>query len=227
MVMVATVLGCCLCPHHLVVIVACHHPLLAIALFAPSPSLLPALSLPSSTPTTLVALPMHSSLPLLLLACHSCHCCHRLAALTLFVAHHPHCCCNSPHCCPPQALPPALPSLLLARHPHCRRHCSCHRHHPHCHRSPLLLPLQLPSFLPLPSLARHPCCRCAASGGGGEDHTNLVRDPSLAATAGGAIIVVAFATRATSRKGPVINAWAFNAWQTACTNKVGLLSAFM
>jgi hypothetical protein len=55
----------------------------------------------------------------------------------------------------------------------------------------------------LPSLARHPRRRRAASDGGGEDHTDPVRDPTLAATVGAAIIVTAFAACATGREGPV------------------------
>jgi hypothetical protein len=75
--------------------------------------------------------------------------------------------------------------------------------------------------LPLPSLARHPCCRHAASGGAGEDHTDLVRDPTLAATVGAAIIITALAARKTSQEGLVHNARDSNAWQTACANVGG------
>jgi hypothetical protein len=57
--------------------------------------------------------------------------------------------------------------------------------------------------LPLPSLAHHPCRRHAASGGGGEDHTNPVLNPTSAATVSAAIILTALAPRATDREGPV------------------------
>jgi hypothetical protein len=50
---------------------------------------------------------------------------------------------------------------------------------------------------PLPSLACHPRHCCATSGGGGEDHTNLVHNPTLAATVGAAIIITAFAAHPT------------------------------
>jgi hypothetical protein len=62
---------------------------------------------------------------------------------------------------------------------------------------------QSPSLSPLPSLARHPCRHHAASGGGGEDHTNLVRDPTSAATVGATIIIAAFAAHGTGQEGPV------------------------
>jgi hypothetical protein len=55
--------------------------------------------------------PLPSSLPSPMLAHQPCHHLHYLAALTLFVAHHPHCChspcrCHRPCCC--------LPSTLVA-----------------------------------------------------------------------------------------------------------------
>jgi hypothetical protein len=92
---------------------------------------------------------------------------------------------------------------LLAQHPCCCRHPSCHHRHSHCHCLPPSLPSQSPSLSPLPSLARHPCCLCTALGGGGEDHTNPVRNPTSAATIGATIIVAAFAARPTGREGPV------------------------
>ncbi len=66
-----------------------------------------------------------------------------------------------------------------------------------------LVALAIPSSSPLPSLIRHPHCRHVALGGGGEDHTNPVRDPTSAANVGATILVAAFAARATSREGPV------------------------
>jgi hypothetical protein len=109
----------------------------------------------------------------------------------------------------------------------------------------LLLPLLLPPLpLPLSLLAtliavvialfvasaftsRHPCCRRATLGGGEEDHTNQVRDPTSAATIGATIIVTTFAAHATGREGLVQHHVGFHAWQTACANVAGLLTAFL
>jgi hypothetical protein len=168
---------------------------LAIALFAPSPSILPPSPLHPSLPDTLVAIA--TALFLAVAAA-------RLPTLSPSPSpSHPHPPRRSPPSLPPQLLPPPSPLLSLAPHPCCHRHRSCHHHHCHCHPSPPSAPLQLPSLSPLPSLARHPCRHCAASDGGGEDHTNPVRDPTSAATVGATIIVTAFATRETGREGPV------------------------
>jgi hypothetical protein len=91
---------------HVVAVIAVAHPPPS----SPSPSLLPPLPLPSLSHATPVAVAYANSLfvaadiacppPLLpsplsslsqlpLLACHPCPCCHRLAALALFVACHP------------------------------------------------------------------------------------------------------------------------------------------
>ncbi len=111
--------------------------------------------------------PLPSLLPLMLLAHHPCHHSHCLATLTLFVPHHPHCCCHCPHCYRSQSLPPPLPLLLLlTRHPHCHRHpsCNCPHHRSCC--SPPSLPSPLPSFLPLTSLPHYPCRHPTAAWGG-------------------------------------------------------------
>jgi hypothetical protein len=65
------------------------------------------------------------------------------------------------------------------------------------------MPLIIISIALLHSLARHPHCRHATSGGGGEDHTNPVRNPTLATTTGATFIVAAFAACATRREGLV------------------------
>jgi hypothetical protein len=87
MVTAATVLGRCLCCHHLVVVVAHHCPLLSnfplcaivLALATLAIFLIPSLPLP-----------LPSLLPLPLVARHPCHRRHHLAALTLFVTHSLH-----------------------------------------------------------------------------------------------------------------------------------------
>jgi hypothetical protein len=141
---------------------------------------------PHPLPPPLLPSPLPSLLPLPLLTRQPCHRLHCLDALTLFAARHPH--CHHSHrrrhrtrCCSPSTL--VAIAIALA--------------------APPSLPSQLPSLLPLLSLAHHPCCRHAASGGGGEDHTDPVRDPTSAATVGAAIIVAAFATRATGQEGTV------------------------
>jgi hypothetical protein len=64
-------------------------------------------------------------------------------------------------------------------------------------------------------------------GGGGEDHTDLVRDPTSAATVFAAIIVTALATRVMAGRGRSNDAQDSNARQTACANVGGLMSAFV
>jgi hypothetical protein len=152
---------------------------LAIALFAPLQLLLPPLPSPASSPATLVAI-----------------------ATSLFVAiavAHPPPLSPLPSPCLPHPLcplPPSSPLQFPSSLPTTAAAAAIALVVTH-------LPLQLPSLLPLLSLAHHPCCHCTALGGGGEDHTNLVRDPTSAATAGAAIIVATFAARATGREGLV------------------------
>ncbi len=111
---------------------------------------------PPSSPS-----PLPSSSPSLLLARQLCHRLHRLAALTLLVACHPHCrhscrrrhrpCCRSPHTL----------VLLIACHPHCR-HSRCRRHRPRC-RSPRTLVAVAIALAIIASaivIARHPRCCC-------------------------------------------------------------------
>jgi hypothetical protein len=86
------------------------------------------------------------SLPLPLLARHPCRCCRCLAALALFVAHHPHRLRHHPR-----------PRLFVARH-------SCHRcHRPHCCRlCPRCchLPTTLVAIAIAPFVTCHHCCHC-------------------------------------------------------------------
>jgi hypothetical protein len=195
----ATVLGHCLCCHHLVVVVAHHCPLLSnfplcaiiLALAALAIFLIPSLPLP-----------LPSLLPLPLLAHHPCHHCHHLAALTLFVTHSLH--------WPLSLLSPAAvvaaPITLIVTCP------------PPALPLPLFLPLSLSplsllatlitvaiilfvtsAFTHLPPLL----LSRRRSGGGGEDHTNPAHDPTLAVATGAVIIVTAFANRATGQEGLV------------------------
>ncbi len=161
--MATTVLGCCLCCRHLVVVIACHCPL---------PCICPICAID-------IALALAALANALISAHHPC--CHH---------HCPLCCCR--RCSPTTlvtiaiALLPSpsllhatliviaialivtfMPLLSLARHPCCHCHHSCHHCHPHCCCLPTLLPLHLPSSSPLPSLACHPCCHCAIREGGG------------------------------------------------------------
>ena len=142
-----------------------------------------------------------------------CHCCRHCRCLpttlvtitiallpspSLSLAHpHHHC----PHHCLPQLSLPPLPFLLLAHHLHHCCHCSCHCCNCHHNCLPPLLSLQLPSLLPLISLPATLVAVTPPLGGGGKDHTNLVRDPTLAAAASAIIIIATFAARATSREG--------------------------
>jgi hypothetical protein len=76
-------------------------------------------------------------------------------------------------------------------------------------------------------------------GGGGEDHTDLVHDPTLAATNGATIIIAAFAARTAGKEGAVQQRAGFQhpadslrqrggaAVGVACTDVAGLLSAFV
>jgi hypothetical protein len=99
-----------------------------------------------------------------------------------------------------------LPSsllLLLARHPYCHCHCPC------CLSLVTLVAIAITLFVafafnyPSPLLpSRH------RSGGGGEDHPDLLHNQHVAAAAGIAIIVAAipfahFAAHMTSQEGPV------------------------
>jgi hypothetical protein len=150
----------------------------------------------------LLPLPLLSLLPLPLLARHSCHRCHHLAALTLFVTHSLHWPLSS---LSPAAVVAATITLIVTRPP-----------------PALPLPLFLPlSLSPLPLLATPITAVITlfvASaftylpplllshhrlGGGGEDHTNPAHDPILAVAAGAVIIVTAFANRTTGQEGLV------------------------
>jgi hypothetical protein len=88
---------------------------------------------PHPRPPTSLPLPLPSSLVSPLLARQPCHRLHRLAALTLLVACHPH-----------------------------RRHSRCRRHPPRC-RSPRTLfavAIALATVAIAIDIARHPCRRC-------------------------------------------------------------------
>jgi hypothetical protein len=130
--------------------------------------------LPSNLVTVSIALPPSPSLLLATLIAATV----LTAAIALVVA------CPAPLLPSPLILPPSpLPSSLLAN------------------LIAIAIALFVASaFTRLPPSS--PLCR-AASGGGGEDHTDPVRDPTLAATIGAAIIVAAFAIRTTGREGTV------------------------
>ncbi len=103
---------------------------------------------PHPRPPPSLPSPLPSLSPLPLLARQPCHCLHRLAALTLLVACHPHCrhsrcSCHRPRCRLPRtlvavaiALSTIAIAIVIARHP------CCHRNRPLCH-----LCLHLPATL--------------------------------------------------------------------------------
>jgi hypothetical protein len=175
---------------------------LAIALFAPLPSLLLPSPSSSSLPATLVAittalffafaiahLPALSLVPL---PCYTHPLCRLLIVITiaLIVPHHSHCCRHCPCCHSPTtfvaiaiALATVAIAIVITCHP-CR----------HCNRPLCCLCLHLPATL----VAVAP-----PFGGGGEDNTNPARDPTLATAASATIIIAAFAARTTSWERPV------------------------
>jgi hypothetical protein len=104
---------------------------------------------PPSSPS-----PLPSLSPLPLLARQPCHRLHRLAALTLLVACHPHCRhshrrCHFPCCCSPRtlvavaiALATVAIAIVIARHPRHRRNRPLHRL---CLHSPATLIAVMPT----------------------------------------------------------------------------------
>jgi hypothetical protein len=86
---------------------------------------------PCPPPSLPLPLPSLLPLPLPLLTCQPCHCLHRLATLTLFIARHPHRrhsrhrrhrpCCHSPRTLAAVAITLATIAIaiVIARHPRC------------------------------------------------------------------------------------------------------------
>jgi hypothetical protein len=201
-VTVATVFVRCLCCH-LVVVVACNCPfpcncplcIIAIALATHAIALsLPTILIPIAT--AFVAIVVARPPPLLPL---------------------PLPCCLHPLPC----LPPSLPLPLLSSLPAtfvASTIALIVAHLPPLSLLPSILsPLPVPSTLLATLVAvtitlfvasafTHPPpllpLRCHL-GGQGEDHTNPVRNPTLATATGAAIIVAAFAAQATSKEGPI------------------------
>jgi hypothetical protein len=200
----AAVLRHCLCCRHLVVVIACHCPL------------------PCNCPLCVIALTLAALAIACILSdhpCHHCHCplcccCHCSPAIlvTVVIALPP-----SPTSSLPTLITVAIP-LIVACHSHATTIALVVGCLPPLLPLPFLLP-PLPSPLSLlttrVTVCNHPlCCLCLHSPttlvavmprwvGEGEDHTNPVHDPTLAATAGAAIIVAAFAAPATGREGLV------------------------
>jgi hypothetical protein len=175
---------------------------IAIALFAPLPLLvLPSLS-SSSLPATLITI-----------------------VTALFIAFAVACpppLSPLPSPCRPHPLCPLLIPIAIALIATC--HSNCCRYRLLCHLPTTFVAVGIgPATIAITiAIARHPCCHCNCSlhclclhlpttlvtvvlplGGGGEDHTNLAHNPTLATTASAAVIIAIFVARATSREGPV------------------------
>jgi hypothetical protein len=198
-VMAATVLVHCLYCHHLIGIVAHYHPLPLNCPLCTIVLVLPPLPLSSSLPATLVALAtaLHHCMPASFVTIDIALPPSPSSSLAHLRRHCPHRCRHSrrcrhlPRCCLPTtfvavtiAFATIAITIVIACHPRC--HCNPPLHCLCLHLPATLVPVALP-----------------LSRGGGEDHTNPVRDPTYATAAGATIIVAAFAARATGREGPV------------------------
>jgi hypothetical protein len=169
---------------------------------------------PPSLPSPLPSLP-----PLPLLARQPCHHLHCLAALTLFVSHHPHrrhshCrhprpCCRSPSTLVAIAIALATIAIaiVIACHPHC--HCDCHL---------CCLCLHLPATLiavapPRVGEGRTIPIRCAI----------LLWPPPLVPPS----LLPPLPPAQLAGRGRSNDVRDSNVRQTACANVVGLLSVFV
>jgi hypothetical protein len=187
---------------------SCHHHCSCRPCHRPHPC--PPPSLPS---------PLPSLSPSPLLPRQPCHRLHRLAALTLLVACHPHCHHSHrrrhrPRCCSPCTLVPVAISLatvaiaiVIARHP--RRRCN-HPLRRLCLHSPTTL---VSVVLPRVGEGRTIPIRCAI----------LLRPPLLVPPSSSPPLPPA----RPAGRGRSINAQDSNARQTACADMGGLLSAFV